>query len=206
MLAFQFMAWWERSRLPLVRGVLPQSGVLSEMAGLEVLRKPPDFFSDHLEPESYFDDRLVAMPAAPKPLPRPRMRFRFPPDTLAGELERRNAPEWDLKARAAYESRQREIEACERDARTFPERLAKARRHRQWMKDRVRLDTARGLLASWEAKLAEAERLPGWEHLCRRPKAELRGMMATGDPRIVRFCHYGDRPLGPWLKEHLACG
>ncbi len=289
-LAFQLMAWWERTQLPLIHGVLPQSGVLAEMAGLEVLRRPLDFFGDHLEPESFFDDRLEAVPESPKPLPRPRTRFRFPQDTLAGELERRNASEWDLKAWVTYESRQREIEAYEEDARTFPERLAKARRHRQWMQDRRRLDAARALLASWERKLIEAGRLPGWEflppgpglcyspgwlkvflgrsspeasydfarireiqaldpiairrgrvgavsgylafvfegdqvalesprvgnalyffhrdwqELSRRPKAELRRMMAAGDPRIVRFCHTGDRALGPWLREHLMSG
>jgi hypothetical protein len=288
--ALHLMAWWERSHLPEHRDVLPQSGVLWKMAGLAPLRKPLDFFRSHLDTEDFFADRMESMPEPPKPLPQPKMRFRFSPETQAGELERRTASLRNLKAWVAYEKRQSEIEQFEKDTLTFPERLAKARRYPAWKREMRKLEAAYALLETWEAKLEEAKRLPGWDflppgpglsfspqwlrsflkysnpdatydfdrireiqsldpiairrgsvgsvagylafvfpgdrvalesprvgnalyffradwqHLCLLPKAELRGMMAHGDPRIERFEHTPGRSLRDWLRGHLRSG
>ena len=104
LVALHLMAWWENWHSPLLTGILPQSGILVEMAGLAPLYKTLDYFRSNLETEGYFSDRMEVAPERPKPLPKPKKIFRFPANTLAGELERRNAAPHLTQAWAAYET------------------------------------------------------------------------------------------------------
>lgn len=190
LVALHLMAWWEKSHLPLIRGELPQSKVLWEMAGLMPLRKLLDSFRSNLESAGFFADRMEAVPEAPKPLPMPKVRFRFPAETLAGELERRTAPKRDMKAWVTFEARKREIEEYQRAATTFPGLCEKARRYPAWQRERQKLEKAYELLDSWDRKLKEAAELPGWEFLppgpglCYSPKW-LKSFLGGSDPELT---------------------
>lgn len=84
----QLLAWVERRALGIRTGILPESGVLAQMAGVVPLLGLLDRLERGLKPESWFADRLADAPPRPQEPEEPRCR-RYPKGSLAAELEER---------------------------------------------------------------------------------------------------------------------
>lgn len=184
------MAWWEKLQNPLIRGPLPETGVLASMAGLHPLRRVLDFFESGLEAESWFADRLDTIPDPPGPLARSEIRYRFSPDTIAGEIERRNEAKRLAALQAAWDAREREIAEYQAQISSFRERLEKGKRFPKWLGERRLLEGARDRLEEWERKLSEAETVAGWDFLPPGPDLAysvpwLRKLLGSVDPKAT---------------------
>ncbi len=165
LLAHQLTAWWERKVTGIRHGVLPETGVLAQMAGMEPLHRVLSLMEDHLEPEDFFADRLDSVPEPPA-MPKPLFTgFRFAPNTQVGEMERRQAAGLQQHDEQALRHWERRMGEYQRESTSFGPRIEKGRRYPTWRAERKLLDHAINTLRLWSARISEAQDSGNWDFL-----------------------------------------
>lgn len=158
----QLLAWVERRILGIRVGMLPESGVLAQMAGVAPLRGLLNELENGLKPESCFDDRLAQLPSRPQAPEKPRFRH-YPNGTLAAELEERQYTKEQARYEKAHHRWQIEDKAWLENQPDFPRRIAKFKEFKIWEKDRKSILEARDKVVTWENFLKVSSTNSGWE-------------------------------------------
>lgn len=167
----QLLAWVERRALGMQTGVLPESGVISKMAGVVPLLGLLDGFERGMKPEDWFSDRLSDTPPRPQEPEIPKCR-RYPKGSLAAELEERMHQQDILRYWKRIERWKEEERWWLDNLQDFPRRVAKAAEYRRWQSDMRVIQTARKKVTLWESRLNEATKSGEWDFLPPGPGME----------------------------------
>ncbi len=158
----QLLAWVERRILTKTSGLLPESGVLAQMAGMNPLIGLLNDLENSLMPETWYEDSLEYIPERPVEPTAPKKRRYAKGSQLAEieEIQYQRALNYFKSARLLWEKEDAYWLTALPD---FPNRLAKLQEFRRWQEDRRCIEAARIQVITWENRLKESYKMSGWE-------------------------------------------
>ena len=158
----QLLAWVERRMLKQATGILPESGILAQMAGLPPLYGLLDELERLMKPESWFVDRLQYEPDRPEEPVRPK-KLRFSGGSQLAEIEDRQHRTAMERYRLDHWLWTKDDGEWQENQREFPRRIAKYGEFKEWARDRQRIEKARDKLKAWNERLEQCATQIGWE-------------------------------------------
>lgn len=156
------LAWVERRILAMPSGILPESGVLAQMAGMKPLISLLNELENSLMPEAWFEDCLESIPERPAEPAAPKKR-RYAKGSQLAEIEDIQYQRALKHFQSAHLSWETEDSCWFHAEPDFLKRIAKFQEFRLWKKDRQCIEDARIRVISWERRLKESYKMSAWE-------------------------------------------